>query len=176
MKFLPTPIQGAFVIELEPRADDRGSFARALCLREFAAQGIEFHVVQANLAHTHRAGTVRGLHFQPAPDDEQKLVRCVAGAVHDVIIDMRAASPTFRSTFELRLDPEDRRSLFVPAGVAHGYQALLDHTEFLYLTDQFYRPGLEQGVRFDDPRLGARWPLVPREVADRDRAWPLLDG
>lgn len=174
MKFTPTPIEGAWLIDLEPRVDDRGSFARALCLRELAEQGIRFAVAQANLAHTNTKGVVRGLHFQPPPDDEQKLVRCIAGAVHDVILDMRPASPTYRRMFEVRLDPHARRSLFVPAGVAHGYQALEDRTEFLYLTDQYYRPGLERGVRFDDPGLGATWPLPPNDLAERDRNWPLL--
>lgn len=175
MIFTPTAIAGAWVIDLEPRVDERGSFARALCLREMAAQGIRFEVVQANLAHTARAGIVRGLHYQPAPNEEQKLVRCVAGAVYDVIIDMRPESPTYRAVHRMRLDALKRQSLFVPGGVAHGYQALEDGTEFLYMTDAYYAPGLEQGVRYSDPALAAAWPLPPREVAARDQAWPLLD-
>lgn len=174
MRFVATPLHGVFVVELEPRTDSRGSFSRAYCRHEFEAHGIDFTIAQANLAHTDRAGIVRGLHYQEAPAADAKLVRCVAGAVHDAVIDMRPDSPSYRRSFSLRLDPVSRLALFVPGGVAHGYQALEDHTEFLYMTDQFYTPGLEKGVRFDDPALGVAWPLPPREVADRDRAWPLL--
>lgn len=175
MIFTPTAIEGAWMVDLEPRTDHRGSFARAFCLREFEAQGIRFSVAQANLAHTAHAGIVRGLHYQETPHEDQKLVRCVAGAVLDVIIDMRPQSPTYRAVHHVRLDTVQRRALFIPGGVAHGYQALEDDTEFLYMTDQFYAPGLEKGVRYDDPRLGVAWPLPSRDVAERDRRWPLLD-
>jgi len=174
MIFTPISIDGAFLVELEPRADTRGSFARAFCLQEFEAQGISFQVAQCNLAHTHRAGVVRGLHYQEKPAEEQKFVRCVTGAVFDVLVDMRPASPTYRTVYTVRLDSENRLALFIPGGIAHGYQALADATEFLYMTDQFYAPGLEQGVRYSDPALGVEWPLPPRDVADRDKQWPLL--
>lgn len=174
MLFTPIPIDGAFLIDLEPRADDRGSFARAFCRREFADHGIVFDVAQANLARTRHAGTVRGLHYQEAPAEEQKLVRCIAGAVHDALVDMRPGSPSYRCVYSVRLDAAARQALFIPGGVAHGYQALVDDTEFMYMTDQYYAPGLEKGVRFDDPALGIAWPLPPRDVADRDRRWPLL--
>lgn len=174
MKFIATPIAGAFVVELEPRTDDRGSFARAYCKREFAAAGIEFDIVQCNLARTHHAGVVRGLHYQLPPEDDSKLVRCVAGGVLDAIVDMRANSPTRGKVFWHELNARNRLALFVPGGVAHGYQSLLDGTEFLYMTDRYYQGGLEKGVRFDDPALGVPWPLPARDVADRDRAWPLL--
>jgi dTDP-4-dehydrorhamnose 3,5-epimerase len=162
------------VVELEPRADDRGSFARAFCKREFAEAGIDFEVVQCNLACTRRAGTVRGLHFQEPPDDDSKLVRCLAGRVFDVIVDMRASSPTFRMVFNLTLNPFDRLALFVPGGVAHGYQALDDDTEFMYMTNRYYQAGLERGVRYSDPAIAVDWPLPPDHVAERDRNWPLL--
>lgn len=174
MIFSPIPIAGAYLIELEPRADNRGSFARAFCLREFAAHKIAFPVAQCNLARTTHAGLVRGLHYQEAPAEEQKLVRCVSGAVFDTLVDMRANSPTFKTVYSARLDPENRKALFVPGGVAHGYQTLADNTEFLYMTDQFYAPGVENGVRFDDPSLAIAWPLPPRDVAERDRQWPLV--
>lgn len=174
MKFVPTPVEGAYVIELEPRDDDRGSFARAFCRRELAEAGVDFEVRQANLARTHRAGTVRGLHYQVDPP-ERKIVRCVAGAVLDAIVDMRPGSPTHRAVFHVELDPVSQLSLLVPAGVAHGYQALADGTDFLYLTDQFYEPGLERGVRYSDPAIGVPWPLPPRDLAPRDEQWPLLD-
>lgn len=175
MLFVPTAIAGAYLVELEPRADARGSFARAYCAREFESQGIRFEVVQANLAQTTQAGTVRGLHFQDGPEAEQKLVRCVSGAVHDVIIDMRPGSPSHRKVVEVRLDVRRRLALFVPGGVAHGYQTLEDHTEFLYLTDRFYVAGSEKGVCFDDPALGVAWPLPTLNVAERDRLWPRLE-
>jgi dTDP-4-dehydrorhamnose 3,5-epimerase len=174
MIFTPIPIAGAFLIELEPRADARGSFARAFCRREFEAQGVAFEVVQCNLARTHQAGVVRGLHFQEPPAQEQKLVRCIAGAVLDGLVDMRPDSPTYRVVYSTRLDADNRCALFIPSGVAHGYQVLADDTEFFYMTDQFYSPGHERGVRYDDPKLGIDWPLPPRDVADRDRQWPLL--
>jgi dTDP-4-dehydrorhamnose 3,5-epimerase len=176
MLFTPTTIQGAWVVDLEARSDPRGSFARAFCKREFEAHGIRFDVVQANLAFTLHAGIVRGLHYQEAPHEDQKLVRCVRGAVLDVIVDMRPASPTYRAVFAVRLDAVDRRALFIPGGVAHGYQALEDRTEVLYMTDQFYTPGLERGVRYSDPHLGSPWPLPARDVAERDEKWPLLEA
>lgn len=175
MIFTPTPIDGAYLIELEPRVDDRGSFARAFCKRELAQHGLSLDIVQCNLARTRKAGLVRGLHYQTDPDREAKLVRCITGAVLDAIIDMRRGSPSFRKTYSVRLDPKNRYSLFIPGGVAHGYQALEDDTEFLYMTDEYYVAGTEKGVRFDDPRLGIEWPLPPRDVTQRDRSWPPLD-
>jgi dTDP-4-dehydrorhamnose 3,5-epimerase len=174
MIFTPIPIAGAYLVDLEPRVDARGSFARAFCQREFEAQGITFHVAQCNLARTHQAGVVRGLHYQEHPHEERKLVRCVAGAVHDVLVDMRPASPTYRAVYCARLDAANRQALFIPAGVAHGYQALEDGTEFLYMTDAFYVPGVEKGVRYSDPAIAVAWPLPPRDVAERDQQWPLL--
>ncbi len=174
MLFTPTSLAGVFLIALEPRTDERGSFARAYCKREFAAAGIAFDIVQCNLAHTHHAGVVRGLHYQEKPAEENKLVRCVAGAVFDALVDMRPTSPSYRKTFCTRLDPQNRQALFVPAGVAHGYQALADHTEFLYMTDQYYAPGVEKGVRFNDPVAAIAWPLPPRDITERDQNWPLL--
>lgn len=174
MKFTPTPIAGAFLVELEPRTDDRGSFARAFCKREFAAAGIAFDIVQCNLARTHHAGVVRGLHYQLPPEDDSKLVRCMAGGVLDAIVDMRPDSSTRGKVFWHELTVENRMALFVPGGVAHGYQSLFDGTEFLYMTDRYYQAGLEKGVRFDDPAIAVPWPLAPRDVADRDRNWPLL--
>ena len=175
MIFTPTPIAGAFLIELEPRVDSRGSFARAFCKREFAAAGIQdFDIAQCNLARTSQAGIVRGLHYQEYPAEERKLVRCLRGAVLDAIIDMRVDSPSYRAVYTVQLDAENRNALFIPGGVAHGYQVLKDETEFFYMTDQYYSPGLEKGVRFNDPKLGVRWPLAPRDVTDRDQSWPLL--
>jgi dTDP-4-dehydrorhamnose 3,5-epimerase len=175
MRFEPTPVSGAWLVSPEPNQDARGFFERVLCLREFAGHGIRFEVVQSNLAHTTHAGVIRGLHYLPPPDREQKLVRCVAGAVHDVIVDVRQGSPTAGATFQVRLDATRRQSLFVPAGVAHGYQSLSDGTGVLYMTDTYYRPGLEKGVRYDDPSIGIAWPLPARDVTDRDLNWPLIE-
>lgn len=175
MIFLPTAVAGAWEIDLEPHYDHRGSFARAFCQREFESQGVRFAPVQANLATTRHAGIVRGLHYQEPPHEDQKLVRCVSGAVLDVIVDMRPSSSTFRMVHQVRLDATQRRALFIPGSVAHGYQALEDNTEFLYMTDQFYLPGIERGIRHDDPWLDIKWPLGARDVADRDRGWPLLE-
>jgi dTDP-4-dehydrorhamnose 3,5-epimerase len=175
MIFTTTPIAGAFLIDLAPHVDDRGQFARTYCQREFTDQGIAFDIVQCNLAYTRHAGVVRGLHYQESPADEQKLVRCVSGAVYDALVDMRLDSPTYRAVFSVRLDSVDRRSLFVPAGVAHGYQVLMDDTEFMYMTDLFYAPGVEKGVRYSDPTIAVPWPLPARDVAERDEQWPLLN-
>jgi dTDP-4-dehydrorhamnose 3,5-epimerase len=168
-------IAGAYLVDLEPRADSRGSFSRAFCLREFAAKKIAFPIAQCNLARTTQAGVVRGLHYQEKPAEEQKLVRCVVGAVFDTLVDMRPDSLTYKTVYSVRLDTDNRKALFVPGGVAHGYQTLTDHTEFLYMTDQFYAPGAEKGVRFSDPSLAIAWPLAPHDVAERDKAWPLVN-
>jgi len=174
MFFTRTSIAGAYLIDLDPRVDHRGSFARAFCKQEFAGAGIEFDILQCNLAHTNHAGVVLGLHFQEKPVEDNKLVRCVSGAVFDALVDMRVDSSTYREVLWVKLDAVARQALFVPGGVAHGYQALVNHTEFLYLTDQYYSPGLEKGVRFDDPSIAVPWPLPPVDVAERDRNWPLL--
>jgi len=172
--FEPAPIDGAFLVEIEPRTDPRGSFARVFCRREFADAGIPFDIVQANLATTTNAGVVRGLHWQKEPSGESKLVRCLAGAAFDAIVDMRRDSPTWRRVWWVELNADRRRALFVPPGVAHGYQALVDGTEILYMTDAFYAPEHETGLRHDDPALAIPWPLPARDVTARDRGWPLL--
>lgn len=174
MRFVPTTIDGAYVVELEPHADARGSFARAFCRRELEAHGLALDVAQCNLARTVHAGVVRGLHYQVAPAEERKLVRCVAGEILDVLVDMRPTSPTHRAVFQVRLDAASARAIFVPSGVAHGYQTLVDGCDVFYMTDQFYAPGLEKGVRYSDPALGIAWPLPPRDVTPRDEGWPLL--
>lgn len=175
MIFSSIAISGAYLIDLEPRADHRGSFARAFCLREFSANKIAFPIAQCNLAHTLHAGVVRGLHYQEKPAEEQKLVRCMNGAVFDTLVDMRRESPTYMTVYSVRLDSRNRKALFIPGGVAHGYQTLVDNTEFMYMTDQFYTPGVERGLRYDDPSLKIAWPLPARDVAERDRQWSLVE-
>ena len=176
MLFHRTSIHDAWLIQPEPHRDARGSFSRAFCRHEFAELGIDFEVAQANIAHTLHAGVIRGLHYQDPPYDDKKLVRCTAGSIHDVIMDTRPTSPTYGSVYQVRLDSEQRWSLFIPGGVAHGYQVLEDATDVIYLTDRQYVPGLEKGVRYSDPALGAHWPHAPRDITDRDLAWPLIEA
>ena len=172
MKFVPTPLCGAYLIELEKRGDHRGFFARFFCEQEFAASGLETRFVQVNNSLTAGAGTLRGMHFQLPPAAEVKVVRCIRGALHDVIIDLRADSPTYLKWFGADLSAENRAMMYVPRGFAHGFITLVDDTEALYLVSAPYAPELERGVRFDDPSFGISWPLAPTEMSAKDRAWP----
>lgn len=174
MRFLETDIPGVVVVELEPHADERGFFARAFCVEEFAARGLETRVAQANISYNLRAGTLRGLHWQVAPALEAKLFRCVRGASHHVVVDTRPSSPTHLRHVAVELSAETRRALAIPAECATGYQAIEDDTEVLYLVSGVYSPEHERGLRFDDPSLDLKWPLPPAEISDKDRSWPLL--
>lgn len=174
MIFTPTPLAGAYVIDLERRSDDRGYFARTFCAREFAAHGLDPRVVQANLSGNHRAGTLRGMHLQLPPTGEPKLVRCIHGAIWDVIVDLRPESPTYLRHFGVELTAGSHRALYVPQRFAHGYQALTDGAEVLYLVGEYYTPATERGLRWDDPALGLEWPLPVSELSPKDAAWPLL--
>lgn len=176
MKFTETPLKGAWVIELEPRGDDRGYFARAFCAKELEAHGIESKVVQSNVSFSRHAGTVRGMHFQTAPAEETKLVRCLAGALVDIIVDNRPDSETYRQHFAVELTPENKRMLFVPRGFAHGFQTLKDDTEMLYMVSEYYTPEAEGGLRYNDPALGIEWPLPVSVISNKDAAWPLIDS
>ena len=172
MIFTETALPGAFVIDLERREDERGFFARAFCQREFSELELATHLVQTNVAYSRRRGTLRGLHFQVAPHQEAKLIRCVAGALYDVIVDLRPTSPTFKEWTSVVLTPENRRTLYVPKGFAHGYQTLADRTEMLYHMSEFYAPECERGVRYDDPAFGIHWPDVDeRLLSEKDRSW-----
>lgn len=175
MKFHQSSLIGAYTIELERRGDDRGFFARLFCQREFENAGIAMPVVQANNSLSAKAGTLRGMHYQLPPAAEIKLVRCVRGALYDVIIDLRPDSPTFGNWFGAELTAENRVMMYVPRGFAHGFMTLTDDTEALYLVSAFYAPEHEKGVRFDDPRFGVKWPRVPDEVSPKDRTWPDFD-
>ena len=174
MRFTPTGLAGAHLIHLEPRVDERGLFARAFCAREFAAQGLETSYLQANISTNARAGTVRGLHFQRAPDAEVKLVRCVKGAIYDVIVDMREGSQTYLRAFGAELSDDNGLTMYVPKGFAHGYQALSGGASVFYMVSAFYAPQSEGGLRFDDPRLAIKWPRPVADVSDKDAKWPLL--
>jgi len=172
MKFIPTPLLGAFLIELERRGDERGFFARLFCEREFADAGLETRFVQVNNSLTASRGTLRGMHYQLPPAAEVKVVRCLRGALHDVIIDLRPDSLTYGQWFGADLTAENRVMMYVPRGFAHGFITLVDATEALYLVSAFYAPEQERGVRFDDPQFGVRWPALPVDLSAKDRAWP----
>jgi dTDP-4-dehydrorhamnose 3,5-epimerase len=174
MIFTETPLKGAYVIDLEPRGDARGFFARAFCQREFEQRGLTLPVAQVNLSFNHRKGTVRGLHFQFPPAAETKYVRCTRGAVLDVIVDLRPESPTYLGHVAVELTAENRTALYVPERCAHGYQVLEDDTETLYQVGEFYTASAEGGLRYSDPRLGIDWPLPVGDISDKDRAWCLL--
>jgi dTDP-4-dehydrorhamnose 3,5-epimerase len=175
MIFTPTELRDAFLVEIEPRADARGFFARTWCHKEFEAHGLSTAVAQANTAVSPRKGTLRGLHYQEAPFAEVKLVRCTRGAVYDVIVDLRPDSPTYRRWIGLELSADNHRMLYVPEGFAHGYQTLSDDAELWYQTSQFYAPAAARGVRYDDPAFDMRWPLAVTVISDADHGWPLFD-
>lgn len=175
MIFTETRLPGAYTIDVEPKGDARGFFARAFDVRVFAERGLDFRPVQGNLSFNAQRGTVRGMHLQLPPAAEIKLVRCVRGAIHDVIVDLRPGSPTYLQHVGVELTADNRRALYVPELFAHGYQTLTDDAEVEYQVSAFYTPALERGLRHDDPRLGIRWPEPVRVVSDKDAAWPLVD-
>ncbi|ASY63462.1 dTDP-4-dehydrorhamnose 3,5-epimerase [Sinorhizobium sojae CCBAU 05684] len=174
MKFGALPIAGAFLIDIEERKDERGFFARTFCVREFASQGLETVWVQMNTSLTKRKGSVRGMHFQRRPSAEAKLVRCVKGAVFDVIVDLRKGSPTYGHWHGVELTHENRTTIYIPTGCAHGFQTLEGDTELLYLHSAFYSPEHEAGLRFDDPDIAISWPLPITEISLKDRQHPSL--
>jgi dTDP-4-dehydrorhamnose 3,5-epimerase len=175
MKFHEAPLSGAAVIEIETHEDDRGFFARAFCQREFEEHGLGPTVAQANLAFNHKRGTLRGMHYQLPPAAEAKLIRCIRGAVYDVIVDLRLDSPTYLHHFGVELSADNRRALYVPELFAHGYQTLADDTEVLYQVSEFYTPGQERGLRHDDPLLAIDWPLPVSVISPKDAAWPHME-
>lgn len=174
MRFTPLPLAGAFAIDLEPRADERGAFARTFCQDTFAAHGLATDFVQANQSWNLRRGTLRGMHYQHPPHAEVKYIRCIAGAVYDVIVDIRQGSPTFLQHVGLELSADNKRGIYVPAGFAHGFITLADDTQLAYMHSARYAPGSEGGIRYDDPRLGITWPLAPTVMSDKDQVYPWL--
>lgn len=177
MMFTETHLPGACVIDLEPSEDERGFFARAWCRREFEEHGLETNIAQCNMSFSTRKGTLRGLHFQTSPHEEVKVIRCIRGALYDVIVDLRADSPGFKRWIGIELSAENRRMLYVPRGFAHGFQTLEDNTETFYMVSAFYTPGAEGGVRWDDPTFGIQWPEAEDvEITYKDRSWPDFAG
>lgn len=176
MIFTPLPLAGACTVTLELRPDPRGAFARTFCVDEFAAAGLVSEYVQSNQSWNLKRGTLRGMHFQHPPFAEVKYIRCIRGAVWDVIIDIRQGSPTFLQHVGVELSAANHVGIYVPAGFAHGFITLEDDTELVYMHSARYAPGSEGGFRYDDPRLGIAWPTQPEVMSDKDKVYPLLDG
>ena len=175
MIFTELAVAGAYLIDLEPRSDDRGFFARAFCAHEFAEHGLKDTFVQANLSHNPHRGTLRGMHYQRAPHAEVKLVRCTRGALFDVVVDLRPDSPTYGRWAGAELSADNHRTLYVPEGCAHGFETLVDDTEAFYLVSAFYAPGAEGGMRWDDPQIAIDWPIAPPVlISPKDAEAPLF--
>jgi dTDP-4-dehydrorhamnose 3,5-epimerase len=172
MKFTETVLTGAYVIDIEVHEDHRGYFGRAWCSEEFEKRDLATCMVQGNVSFNHKKGTLRGMHYQLQPHCEVKLVRCVRGCIYDVIIDLRPDSKTYKQWFGVELSAHNRRMLYVPEGFAHGFQTLEDASEVNYLVSEFYTPGHERGLRFDDPAFAIRWPdTAERIISQKDQSW-----
>jgi dTDP-4-dehydrorhamnose 3,5-epimerase len=174
MRFTPSPIAGAWIIDIEPIHDQRGFFATTWLPEQFREHGIDPALAQCNLAFNHKRGTLRGMHFQAAPHAQAKLVRATRGALLDVIVDLRPESATYRKWDAVELTADNRRTLFIPAGLAHGYLTLADDTEAFYQASTPWAPQAESGVRWNDPAFGIRWPFQPTVISEKDQHWPLL--
>jgi dTDP-4-dehydrorhamnose 3,5-epimerase len=172
MLFTETRLKGAYLIDVERRQDERGFFARSWCQEEFESHGLDSRVVQCSLSYNERRGTLRGMHYQEAPHEEAKLVRCTMGALYDVIIDLRPNAATFKKWLAVELTPENRRALYIPEGFAHGFQTLSDNTEVFYQMSEFYHPEAARGLRWDDPAFGIEWPIQALVIAEKDRQYP----
>jgi len=175
MKFIETILQGAYLIVPDLLEDERGFFARTFCRREFAEMGINSDFVQGNISYNKKKGTLRGMHYQIRPHAEVKLVRCTAGAIYDVIVDLRPESPTFRQWISAELTASNHETLYIPERFAHGFQTLSDDAEVIYHHSAYYAPENEHGLRFDDSSLGIAWPLPVAVISDRDKNHPLMD-
>jgi dTDP-4-dehydrorhamnose 3,5-epimerase len=172
MRFTELELKGAFIIEPERLEDERGFFARIFCQKEFEAHGLNPRFVQCNISFNEKEGILRGMHYQVAPHEEAKLVRCTQGVIYDVIIDLRPDSPTFKQWIAVELTAENCRMLYIPEGLAHGFQTLEDNTEIFYQMSEFYHPECAKGVRWDDPVFGIVWPLPVTNISERDRIYP----
>jgi dTDP-4-dehydrorhamnose 3,5-epimerase len=175
MIFTESPLSGAYLVELERLGDERGFFARSYCADEFSARGLGPELRQCSVSYNARKATLRGMHYQGAPHEEHKLVRCTAGAIFDVIVDIRASSPTYRQWFGAELSSADRRSMFIPPGFAHGFMTLTDDAEVYYMISVAHAPQSGRGFRWNDPAFAIEWPLQPAVISARDAAYPLLD-
>jgi dTDP-4-dehydrorhamnose 3,5-epimerase len=176
MIFNEIRLAGVYLIDIERRADQRGFFARTWCKSEFADRRLVTDFVQHSISFNTMAGTLRGLHFQRSPHSETKLVRCVRGALYDVVVDLRPQSPTFRQWAAFELTAESRSTLYIPSGFAHGFQTLEPNTEASYMISTAYVPDAGAGIRYDDPALGVEWPMPVSCLSEQDRSWPLLEA
>lgn len=172
MKFSPTRLAGAWIIDIEPVGDERGFFARVWCREELEKQGLNTSLAQCSISFNKKRGTLRGMHYQARPHEEAKLVRCTRGAIYDVIVDLRPESVTYKQWIGIELSAENRRMLYVPAGFAHGFQSLADDTEVFYQISTTYRPESARGVRWNDPAFGIEWPQEVRVISEKDRRYP----
>ncbi len=175
MKFIETALKGAFVIEINQMTDERGFFGRSWCKREMEEHGLNGNVVQANTSFSKTKGTLRGMHYQKHPHEETKLIRCTKGAIYDVIVDLRKDSPTYLKWFGIELSETNYKMLYVPEKFAHGFITLTDDAEVTYLVTEFYTPGAEAGLRFDDPTLKIDWPLEATVISEKDSQHPDFD-
>lgn len=171
MIYCQIAIKGAFIIEPERQQDNRGFFARTWCQREFEMHGLNPRLVQCSISYNVKKGTMRGMHYQAAPYEEAKLVRCTAGAIYDVIIDLRPESPTFKQHVAVTLSAENRKMLYIPEGLAHGFQTLEDETEVFYQMSEFYHPECARGVRWNDPLFGINWPVDVTVISPKDQEY-----
>jgi dTDP-4-dehydrorhamnose 3,5-epimerase len=176
MIFTELPLSGAYLIEMQRLTDERGFFARSYCAEEFSERGLGPELRQCSVSYNARKGTLRGMHYQSAPHEEHKLVRCTAGAIFDVVVDLRDSSPTYRRWCAAELSAENRSSVFVPPGCAHGFVTLTDHTEVYYMISVAHAPEFSGGVRWNDPAFGIEWPFAPAVISARDASYPLLES
>jgi dTDP-4-dehydrorhamnose 3,5-epimerase len=172
MIFTETRISGAFLLEIKKIEDDRGFFGRSFCKKELEEHGLNGNIVQANTSMSRKKGTIRGLHYQVEPYHEAKLIRCTRGRVFDVIVDLRPGSPTYLQWFGAELTPDNYRMVYVPGNFAHGYLSLEDNSEVYYNVTEFYTPGSEKGIRYNDPALNIEWPIPVEIVSEKDKSWP----
>jgi dTDP-4-dehydrorhamnose 3,5-epimerase len=173
--FSNTKLDGVYIIQQVKVEDERGFFARTYCQDEFKAHGIELCVAQCSISLNKKKGTLRGMHFQARPHEEAKLVRCTGGAIYDVALDLRPASPTYKEWVAVELTAENRLALYIGKGFAHGFQTLVENTEVLYQNSEFYHPECARGVRWNDPACSIRWPLEPVNLSEKDQTYPDLD-
>lgn len=175
MQFVKTPLEGAYLIDLQKREDERGFFSRVICQKEFEEHGLETNFVQVNNSLSVVQGTLRGLHYQLPPKEEVKVVRCIRGSLFDVIVDVRKSSPTYGKWFGADLTAENRRMMYVPKGFAHGFLSTSPNTELIYFVSEFYSPEHERGICWNDPGLKIKWPGKPQVISDKDSALPHLE-
>lgn len=175
MKFIPTSLNGLYVMELQPISDSRGWLARTFCKNEFEKIGHSKEWVQMNHTYTAKKGTVRGMHYQLPPHEEIKMVRCIAGIVYDVVIDIRRESATFLKWIGVELSAANKKMIYIPEGFAHGFQTLSDNCELVYSHSSFYAPGAEAGIRYNDPEINIQWPLPVTDISERDLSHSFLD-